>query len=542
MTRRIRFLSGAGGVTLALVVITMFATRTVSLVTTHGTSMLPAFHSGDLAVLLTSNQYRVGEIVGYHSPILHTTVLHRIVADKNGVFTFKGDHNSFIDPQKLGSGAVIGRMWLHIPRVGAWLAWVRSPIHAMFITLCVLALAGTLTAGVASRTRLTGRRKRGARHSPLSGSSTVRAASTPTIVALVVAVAFGAFYGTSLFRPLMRPSTRTVAYTQKIGFDYTSPAVLSTTYPDNRVDNGSPVFLKLVRYLDVTARYRIAASEASLLHGTMSLEVQLSGPTGWTRVLASVPQFEFNGASGDAHTTFDLHEAAGYLADVSRETGVSQDAATIRILADVNVHGVIGTSVVDTDYAPNLEFSFDPDELTLAASGTGSTADVASALTPTQSGSVSRAVDVPNRMSVLGRSMNVSTARDIGLVGMLLSLLGALTAFAWARRCARMDEDRLIRTRYGHQLIAIAASPVEGVTSVIDVTAMPALARLADRYDTFILDHDDGRSHTYYVECGSSVYRYRARGSVSVTVPTPGAVQVGPVQVGPVPFTGTSGG
>ncbi|MGO9489145.1 MAG: S24 family peptidase, partial [Solirubrobacteraceae bacterium] len=48
-------------------------------VVTDGISMEPRFHSGDLAIVRSQPSYRVGEIVAYHSKVLHTVVLHRIV-------------------------------------------------------------------------------------------------------------------------------------------------------------------------------------------------------------------------------------------------------------------------------------------------------------------------------------------------------------------------------------------------------------------------------------------------------------------------------
>src|SRR5271157_145822 len=81
----------------ALLVIVVLATGEVALVTTHGQSMEPRFHSGDLAVVVPDSTYHVGQIVGYQSPLLHVVVLHRIVAEHDGTFVFKGDNNSFLD-------------------------------------------------------------------------------------------------------------------------------------------------------------------------------------------------------------------------------------------------------------------------------------------------------------------------------------------------------------------------------------------------------------------------------------------------------------
>lgn len=513
------------------------ATRTVSFVTTHGTSMLPTFHTGDLAVLVASSHYQVGQIVGYHSPLLHTTVLHRIIADHDGRFSFKGDHNDFVDPQRLPPTAVIGRLWFHIPKIGAWLTWSKSPWHAMAIALVALVLVGAMSAGFTARRRnRSRRRRRGARHSPSSMPSTVRAGTAPVIASMVLAAVFGLFYALSLTRPLERPSTQEVAYSQSFRFGYTSPAITSATYPDNEVQTGSPVFLKLVRFLHLSARYAITSARVPETGGTVSLGVDLVGPTGWTRQIASVGPDPFSGPSAVVRTTIDLYAARSYLADVTSETGVSQGGATIEVTPVVHVRGALGGMPLRTSYSSTLSMPFDEDELTLQQSGQAGSPGVTSTLQPRQGGSVSQMMLVANRMSVLGRSMDVGTARDVGAAGVALFVLCAIASLAWTWRCGQMDEDRLIRTRYGHQLITIAASPLDTASSVIDVTAMPALARLADRYDTFILDHDDGHSHCYFVECGASVYRYRARGSAYPYFTGE------PTQRGPFPVADAGGG
>ena len=53
-------------------------------VVTAGTSMEPRFHTGDLAIVRSAREYRVGDIVAYRSRALNTIVLHRIIAKVGG--------------------------------------------------------------------------------------------------------------------------------------------------------------------------------------------------------------------------------------------------------------------------------------------------------------------------------------------------------------------------------------------------------------------------------------------------------------------------
>ena len=98
-----------------------------SYVVTHGISMEPRFHTGDLAILRSQPSYHVGEIVAYHNYKLHRTVLHRIIARDGSRYVFKGDNNNFVDPEHPAASQLIGALWVHIPRVGGVLQSVRSP-------------------------------------------------------------------------------------------------------------------------------------------------------------------------------------------------------------------------------------------------------------------------------------------------------------------------------------------------------------------------------------------------------------------------------
>ncbi len=74
-------------------------------VVTSGISMEPRFHTGDLAIVREQSSYHVGEIVAYHSTMLHTTILHRIVKIQDGHYSFKGDNNGYVDPEQPDEGA-----------------------------------------------------------------------------------------------------------------------------------------------------------------------------------------------------------------------------------------------------------------------------------------------------------------------------------------------------------------------------------------------------------------------------------------------------
>jgi len=92
---------------------------------THGISMEPLLHTGDLVLIAPVDNYRVGQVVAYHSTLLHTIVLHRISSGRH--YFFKGENNDFIDPRMQRGRCWSAGMWLHIPRGGVVLCGSRTP-------------------------------------------------------------------------------------------------------------------------------------------------------------------------------------------------------------------------------------------------------------------------------------------------------------------------------------------------------------------------------------------------------------------------------
>lgn len=127
-----RALNIAGFIAIALACVVLWPQRwggTMTYDITHGTSMQPTFHTGDLAVLRTSSAYRVGDVAAYRSPSLHTTVMHRITAVDHGRYSFKGDNNGFTDPDTVTRAQLLGKLVVRVPKVGLGLTWLVQPLH-----------------------------------------------------------------------------------------------------------------------------------------------------------------------------------------------------------------------------------------------------------------------------------------------------------------------------------------------------------------------------------------------------------------------------
>lgn len=107
-----------------------------------GTSMLPRFHRGDLVVLREAERYHVGDVVAYRSSLLHRVVLHRIVRIENGRYTFKGDNNSWLDPETPTRAQLIAKLWLRVPRAGDVTRVLRQPAVGALVTMLLVLAFG----------------------------------------------------------------------------------------------------------------------------------------------------------------------------------------------------------------------------------------------------------------------------------------------------------------------------------------------------------------------------------------------------------------
>ncbi|MGH9019235.1 MAG: signal peptidase I, partial [Acidimicrobiales bacterium] len=506
--RRLRSIGATLVAAAGLTIIGALATGEVHLVTTHGISMEPRFTTGDLAVIVPAPRYRVGEIVGYHSPMLHIVVLHRIVAEHKGLFTFKGDNNSFVDPVHLPASAIVGRLWLHIPRGGVVLAWFRSPVFLGLAAFLVMAL------GVGERARRRRRRGRGSetvtRERPTRGTVTVP--WWPVALAGAAVGLFAVFTAVTWTRPTTRPSASAVAYAQTGTFSYAGAAPAGITYPTGQVTTGDAVFLHLVHTLDVRFRFALnpktttGTTATVAVRGTIGAVATVDGSGQWSGLLASVPAVSFSGSAATVTVPLDLTRVPGVTQSFAQETGVGLVDPDIVVTPVVHVRGTIDGAPLRSTFAPTLSFGIDGQTLALVGTSSGSDGPTRS-MDVTQAGSVTRPTRVPSRVELLGHTASVTEARRLSLGGLVLALIAAAWAWAWWWRRRRMDETALIHAAYGHDLVTVAASPAPKAPLVVDMETFDELARVARHYDCVILEHAHAEGQAYYVECGTTVYR-----------------------------------
>ena len=519
-------------------------------VVTDGISMQPGFRTGDLAVVRPAPEYRVGDIVAYHSTLLRLVVLHRIIGHTGGRYIFKGDNNNFVDPTQPVRSQLVGKLWLHIPHGGLVLHWLHTPLIAALIVV-VFGLLTLLGAGENRRRRRRRQRRTNSpgTQSPPPMKTTANRLHPPVdltgvLTASAIAALLFLVLGVIAFsRPLDKQSLARTPYTQQIRFAYRASAPAGAVYPTGVVATGDPIFLALVHRVRFNVDYRLSTAAPHQLGGTEQVFLTVTGSTGWSRSLPLGPLQRFGGVGVRTQVTVDLPSAQSLINRVQQLTGVPASGGyTLAVAPQVHIRGELAGQAIDTSFAPTLSFQLSSLQLQpagLSSPGAGSQAPAA--FTRSRPGTVAAAVSTPNSLVVLGHPLSVAALRLAAVIGFLLC--AALTVFAAvARRLAPSDEAARIQAEYGHLIVPVVLGP-EGLGGApVDVPTIAALARLADSGQRLILHSRDNSRDTYLLNDEGTVYRYRADpgnvvwGEWSATAPRPLAnVAASATRPGPAP-------
>ena len=478
----------------------------------YGSSMEPHLHRGDLVILRSQSSYESGEVVGYHSRDLHRNVLHRIVGVHGGHFVFKGDNNSFLDPEQPARSQLFGHEWIVLPGVGSWLERLRSPRNAAIAAgLAVLLIAGG-GSGAGFRRR---------RRSTPALRATVPAAAGPLLPlprpparrpSPVAAVTLG-LVGTSAVllglavavTAARQPAHRTVPsqeYVQRGAFSWSSSAPVGAVYQSSSLRPRDPVFLRLVHTLGVRFTYRIRSALPSGFSGSATLDAVLSDGQGWQRRFALAPVRRFAGQGVVLAGKLDLQSLTDAVHRFEAQTGVHNSVYELELASRVHVRGVVRGHLVRNTFAPSLAFDFDDLRLQLARPSSGGAPK-----SRVQTKATAGARTVQSTVAFFGIRARVAVARRVSLVivggGVVLALAGAILF----RRRRRDGEVAEIERRYGDLIVAVApGARLPG--SERRVPTMDALVRIAERYDRLVLHEEHGDFHSFLVDDAGTVYRY----------------------------------
>jgi signal peptidase I len=491
-----------------------------SYVVTDGISMRPMIHTGDLAIVRPAADYRVGDVVAYHSPSLHVVVLHRIVAVTHGGYVFKGDNNAWRDPGAVSRSRLVGKLWVLAPGLGGDLRTFGSPAAmAGLAGAAVLLLAG----GAGVRTVRRRRRRPQPKWAPRPARTRTRAATAGAAVTAshgsilaVAAIAAAAFAGVAAVAwtaPAHRAVARAVTYRQSGRFAYSAPTATGAVYTTGRATTGQPIFTRLAGPVQVRFAYALSSHPAGSVAGTASMDAVLTSPNGWSRTIPLASQTAFTGRRVVVAGTIHLRRLEALLAHVATATQVTGQSFALTLVPSVHVHGVLAGRPVRAGYAPQLPFTLSTDELLplLPAKPPGESASPtagAPVFHPSRTESFMTQEPAPVRIGPGPLHASVTVARIVGTAGLVLALAAAAVAgrLLWRSRAA--DEPTRIGSRYGESMVTVVHSSLGRHADLVQVKSIDELARIAERYDSMIIHEQTAVGHAYLVADGTTLYAY----------------------------------
>jgi signal peptidase I len=470
-----------------------------SYVVTDGISMEPRFHAGDLVVVHRQSSYRTGEIVAYQNKMLGTVVLHRIVGRAGARYVFKGDNNNFKDFEHPAPSQLIGALWLHLPGLGTKLKSLRSPG-----LLGILGALGTILLMGAAFAQ--GRRRRRRRTpiveeiEPAVGGEQWYARA-PVIVVLVALMALAPCAAFVFSRPTRTLAPITVAYKQSGVLSYSAATPTGPVYPDGRLSTGEPIFTHVVSALELRFKYLFQSVAAHALKGKATLQATVTATNGWHMSMRLGQVLSFSGDRAQLTAKLDVGSLLALLRRVEAATAVGA-SYTLTLNPHVEVKGNVGTVPLASTFFSPAQFSLNRLEIQPSTAG-GQAAGRSGPFLHQSSGSAAGRHYVPLKFA----RVSIATARRL-LIGAIVVLVCLLAAIVTLLRPRERDETALIIRRYGRVII-----PVECVwqlpgVAMIDVEAMEALMRIAERYERSILHEKADWGDAFWVTDESGHFRY----------------------------------
>ncbi len=500
--------------------------------------MEPRFHTGDLAILRAAPEYRVGDVAGYRSATLGAVVMHRIVADDGGVFTFKGDNNSWTDPDHPTQADLIGRLAVRVPHGGRYLGALDSTpgrgVAGGVLALLLLGGAGRARRRRALRT--SGRHRAGGRTAPARKRAagqrgagqrapgqreaaqrvaanprprTARAVRWAELAAAAVALlALAGAEAWLLNQSPTVPSSRTLVVKQTGTFGYGADVASSVVYPDGKVRAGQPIFTELARTVDFSFDYRADAP----LSGTVALSAALVGPSGWTSPLATGTAARVRDGAGQANVRVDLAGAQAALDAFTAATGVKATSASVVLTPRLDATGAVDGQPVTAAFGGKLTLAAGANQLIVVSTPNpdGASATAADPLVVSAPVDVKAPATAARTLHVLSWRVSVANARVAAGVGALGALGWLIVVLLASRRTGVTDDDvEAALRRYGDRIVDAEPMSLDG--PVVDLTSLAALHSIAERYDRVILHTTRGARHSYLVRDELSWYRYDVR-------------------------------
>jgi signal peptidase I len=462
----------------------------VTYVIVDGNSMEPGFHLGDLVLVRTEPSYQVGDAVTYQNKEMGKFVFHRIIKTDLDRFILKGDNNSWLDSYHPTQNEIVGKLWVHIPKLGKAIGWVRLPIN---LAMTMVLLGGVLMAEKKIQPNQHGKKNKKPSGKPVGWFEMVLyMLGFLTLVFLALAIF-------SFSRPITRTADD-IKYEQT-GIYYYSATSPVGIFDTELIHSGDPIFTKLTCSIIIGFSYNITGSLQEV-SGTQQLTARIvDEQSGWQRTIPLTPATTFNGTSYSTTAPIDLCQFQALVKTMGEETGFRPNT-TLTITSQMAVTAKADGQNVYDSFDSNLIFQFDDVHFYLVNDGE------TDPLQSSKNSLVANSNTQANTFKFLGFEFNLLSIRILGMGGLILSFLSLLILGWYFMNITQRNPETLIRIKYGALLMDVYDRGFENISSVIEVTSMDDLAKLAERQNAMIMHMTRDLVDYYFVQNNGATYRY----------------------------------
>lgn len=475
-----------------------------SYVIVAGASMKPQLQFGDLAIVRQTPLYQVGDVVTYRHPIAGP-IIHRIIEQNGDRYILKGDANDWIDSHSPTQEEIIGKLWIHLPRLGRSLQKLRSPA---WLTLISLMIAAGVFSSFQQRAGKRGSKPDPKPPSPKKGRSfLVRDGFEGLLFAVAVpTLASGILALLAFTRPATLVKEEALPYELRGAFRYTGQAPPGI-YDGERISSGDPIYLQLTDEVEIDFQFELSSEWFSKAGGMIRLDAEISDLGGWKRLIELHPALPFSGHQAEIHGMIDLADLRAMTASLEERTGFRRSTYTLEVIPSVTSKARYNGNETLDYFEPRLTFRIEEFQMVLISTESG-TSRLAQ-LEPRQTGYISQLVELQNAIPIFIWSLPVSAARWLSAIGLLISLAGIAALAISYLRAARDGEEARIGVKYGSMLVGVREGNFANGYHRVEVKAIEDLGRFAERVGGVILHEMRAEGHHYYVQEGNITYHYQ---------------------------------
>ncbi|MDA0264990.1 MAG: signal peptidase I [Chloroflexi bacterium] len=514
-------------VAMLVVVWVVVAPRALGGLTTYavvnGTSMNPLLHRGDVVVLRGADRVGVGDVVSYFSQSLGTLVVHRIVSEEQGVFTFQGDNNDWIDSDQLDAEAVLGKMWFKIPNAGRVFMWFGEPWRIAVITGGLVFMFG-FSSGPGKKQPKVEDSLLHRRPFKSFVETTMSAVLGPTgQIVLGISIVFAVIAGLISIYAWKSSTTEiqpvSVHFTHSGHFEISAPPPLPqvSTVP---LGNGDPIFVDLTPEIVSTLSYNFKTDGVvERLRGTAVIYGILSNLNGWHQTVRAMEPVPFEGNEVTISTSWYMPGIMDIVMRVEEATQSSMRYYTAAMVGEIRVSGTLDGQPFEDLFKPTPHFRINPPNEIYVE--TTATRILSGALTLPghedhdefnldQHGTVETSVVGERSISFRALQLSISSLRWIASVLFVLSI-AFLAAIWWlTRRAEEQGEDFCIAARFGARIV-VASNDDSAQRPVRVLARFEDLLHMSDIFGRLIVQGQGSGGSEYTVDGDGVRYIYDSR-------------------------------